>query len=643
MKKFLTLFAAVLMASSAFGQSKWTDLVVNGDMEGEQDPKWSSFWCHDWRVGLGDFDPDSGQAYDDRGQFQGFAEIIEDPLDSNNHCARVIIRSKAEADEAGNPTTDDANNKPDWTEWDSQFFIYGNQTIPEGKEIRMSFRVRGEKAGTMQTQAHYNPGNYNFYQLFGDISYTTEWTKYESDPVTVSSNMTQESAGKFFQSVAFNLSTMRDGNTVYFDDVKLEIRDPKAPEEFSGWFNFLRKGTLSDDQITFSNGTFYNFTGRDGKPGEDGNTHDVKARIVDDPKDGKPALTVTSIAYNAKIENKTEKLDEDGNPILDEQGNPTYDISYTDFYIKENGDSLKKQDGNLGIDDWQTQFFVSIPHKFAQGEKFKIVISARADIPTNIQTQIHRGPGDYLYYQLLGDLNLTEDWQDFVFEDVEIDSNQKGGSTIAFNCNVLKTEVNNYYFRIEEFCINKADVAITDQTLASGSAQLPVPESADKDATVMIDMSAAVEALGITDFIDFINANSMCVKMEEGFSGALQPTTGVFVDLNGYYVESEEAICIAIDEDKTEGNNACFVIYNFGEQIPAGNTVSTKLCFVNEDGWNYMMDVTLVNESAFDPSGIATVKTKTKTDGVIYDLMGRRVAKPVKGIYIMNGKKYIQR
>ena len=243
-----------------------------------------------------------------------------------NRITRFCPIRSTEADEAGNPTTDDANNKPDWTEWDSQFFIYGNQTIPEGKEIRMSFRVRGEKAGTMQTQAHYNPGNYNFYQLFGDISYTTEWTKYESDPVTVSSNMTQESAGKFFQSVAFNLSTMRDGNTVYFDDVKLEIRDPKAPEEFSGWFNFLRKGTLSDDQITFSNGTFYNFTGRDGKPGEDGNTHDVKARIVDDPKDGKPALTVTSIAYNAKIENKTEKLDEDGNPVLDEQGNPTYDI-----------------------------------------------------------------------------------------------------------------------------------------------------------------------------------------------------------------------------------------------------------------------------------------------------------------------------
>jgi hypothetical protein len=250
-------------------------------------------------------------------------------------------------------------------------------------------------------------------------------------------------------------------------------------------------------------------------------------------------------------------------------------------------------------------------------------------------------PGSYKDHGIFGNLSLTEEWQPFEFEQ-EITSAQNGSQTIAFNCNNSK-EPNNYYFRFQEFSINKADVAVTDQTLASGSVQMPVPESADKDATVMIDMSAAIETLGITDLVDFINGNTMCVKTEEGFSGALQPTTGVFVDLNGYYVESEEAICIAIDEDQTEGNNACFVIYNFGEQIPAGNTVSTKLCFVNEDGWNYMMDVTLVNESAFDPSGITDVKTKAKADGIVYDLMGRRVVKPTKGLYIMNGKKFIQR
>ena len=39
MKKFFTLIAGMLIVSSgAFAQTKWTNLVINGDMEGTQDP-----------------------------------------------------------------------------------------------------------------------------------------------------------------------------------------------------------------------------------------------------------------------------------------------------------------------------------------------------------------------------------------------------------------------------------------------------------------------------------------------------------------------------------------------------------------------------------------------------------------------------
>ena len=101
MKKFFTLIAAALLSSGAFAQSEWQNMITNGDMEGEQDPMWSSFWCHDYRQNV-EFAEGSGQQYDENGQFQGFAEIIDDPLEPGNHCARVIARSEAEADEAGN-------------------------------------------------------------------------------------------------------------------------------------------------------------------------------------------------------------------------------------------------------------------------------------------------------------------------------------------------------------------------------------------------------------------------------------------------------------------------------------------------------------------------------------------------------------
>ena len=122
------------------------------------------------------------------------------------------------------------------------------------------------------------------------------------------------------------------------------------------WFNFLRNGTLSEDPV---GGKFTNFTGRFGAIGTDD-----KAVVVDDPLDGKPALTLTTIAYNYQ----EPIVDDDGNPVLDGDGNPTY----IDYYKKEDGTLLS------AIDDWATQFYVTIPHKFKGGEKFRLKFSARA-------------------------------------------------------------------------------------------------------------------------------------------------------------------------------------------------------------------------------------------------------------------------
>lgn len=45
------------------------------------------------------------------------------------------------------------------------------------------------------------------------------------------------------------------------------------------------------------------------------------------------------------------------------------------------------------------------------------------------------------------------------------------------------------------------------------------------------------------------------------------------------------------------------------------------------------------NNQDWDPAGINTVSTPDKADGTVYDLQGRRVAQPAKGLFIQNGKK----
>jgi hypothetical protein len=624
MKKIFTIMAALLLVSTgAFAQKRWTNLVVNGSMEGEQDPTWSSFWCHDWRRGV-EFDPATGQQYDggdtEIGQFQGFAEIVEDPANPNNHCARVIIRTEEQADETGNKIKPDGSSS--LASWDSQFFIYANEVIPSGKLVKMTLKVKGEKAGSFETQAHWAPGDYNHYQLFGNINYTTEWTTVEVE-ATVSTSHTQEENGKFFQSVAFNLSTMTDGNTVYFDDVRLEVKDQEEAHELEGWFNFLRKGTLSDDKI----GDFTNFTGRDGADGRD-----LPARVVNDPLDGQPALNVTGVYYNATMEVKS----------TDEEGNET--ITVEQICIKENGDTIKNNNGSVinGIDDWATQFFVTIPHKFVTNQHYKVVFSARADKPAQIQSQIHRNPGDYLHYEMLGNFDLTEEWQTFEFEDNTISSSQNGGYTIAFNCNVKKDEIVNYYFRFDEFCANSADVKDEERVLASETIKLPVP-AVDKDVNAEVDMTTAVETLSIDNLLAFANDNTMKVKKEEGYTEGLQATTGVFLDENGLYTEEENGIILTLDEDNTVGNKAVFNVANVGVEWAADKTADTKILF-EEEGWCYLYNITFVSEEAYSQYlGVSSMSVDKKNSGVIYDLTGRKVAKAGKGLYIMDGKKFISK
>lgn len=615
MKKFFTLFVAVLLSSGAFAQSDWKDLVVNGNMEGPADPLWSSFWCHDYREGV-EFDSESGQQYDEGGQFQGFAEIVEDPADPSNHCARVIIRSDEQAIEAGNRVEADGK----LASWDCQFFIYATQTIPEGMEVKMTLKVKAEKAGHFETQAHYTPGDYNHYQLFGNLDYGTEWQEIERT-VVVDANHTQNANGKYFQSVAFNLSTMTDGNVIYFDDVKLEVREPEPPHELSEWLNIVRDGVKSKDETTFGNGTFTTFTGRDGVPGID-----QPARIVTDPLGVEPVLSVSSVAATYMRENK------------DEEGNVT---STTPMYVVREGNlnSGVNVGDSVELTNWQSQFFVSHKHVFHTGQKIKFAIDARADHPTDIETQIHRGPGDYLHYQLFGNLSLTEEWQHFEFEQ-DITAEQNGGSTVAFNLNVYKDADNTYYFKNIEFSCNEADASEEERTIASEDVVLPVaPSKEEADAThTSVSLKGAKDALLLDDVIGLISDDNMKLQTADGTLSEefYTPEVGFYLKMDGSANGEAGDFIVEVAEDEENEDAAVFTVYNL-KGYKLSDQVKSRLAF-DQKGWLYVMNLTLCNDDEY--LGISNAETAVK-NGAVYDLSGRKVVNPVKGIYIQNGKKFV--
>lgn len=652
MKKAFTLIAGMLLISSgAFAQTKWTSVITNGDMEGAADPKWSSFWVHDWRTPeqVGEIDPESGQQFDEStqtelsaGQFQGFAEIVADPDNPSNHCARVIIRSKAEADSLGNPTTDTSNNKPDWTEWDSQFFIYALDSIPVGKEVRLTLSIKAEKAGTLQTQAHFNPGNYNHYSLFGDINYGTTWSTVEVS-ATVDNNHTQAANGKGFQSVAFNLSTMQDGNVIYFDDVKLEIKDPKTidPQDEVKWVNFIRKGTLSEDKI----GNFTTFTGRNGATGKD-----EKAELVNDAIDGQPALKVQTVAWNT-YEALKDSL---GNDSLDADLNPVYNK-----YLIVDGDTILSSvsSDNKAFNDWQTQFFVAVNHKFVTNEPFKFKMWARAERvdgqaledPISLDTQIHTSPGAYIHWSFVGSIDgIDENWQEFEFGDDDeprtIPSEGKGGQTVAFNCNKNKDVPVNIYFRFEELDFNEGYVLDNERVLASTDALMYVGTNVDGMGEGKLDLTEAMQILEIDNFDNYIDNTKMKVQAlnedEEVVYNDVDLTAGANINADGYWQESDaNAIILEIDEDNTGNGILAFNTTNNGVTVDEKG-IATKFAF-DKDGWRYLFNVNIVDPDSYEKAqGITEVNVAPKAN-VIFDLMGRQLTKAGKGLYIMNGKKVL--
>ena len=590
MKKLFTLIAGLLLTGSgAFAQVKYTNIVENGDFEGEDL---------------------SNYVVTKQGTDEKFVpELVEDAKIEGNHCIAVTARSKAEAEELG---------IAEFQRYDTQFFV----TVPEeisldGKELRFTMKIRADKAAHAGTQCHNGPGGYLGYNSFGELDFTTEWATWSWEGGTPNADM---------HSLCFDLAAFTEGNVYYFDDIKFEVRDPKEPEPFAGWFNMLRHGTLSEDKI----GNFTNFTGRDGATGKD-----VKARIVEDA-DGMPALTVASIGWNATHITKTAIVDEEGNPVLDEEGNPTYDADTINIYIKENGDTLTVQSGGFGIDNWQTQFFVTGCHQFTPDSKYRLVMWARADKPATIETQVHGAPGSYLYWQAVGNLELTEEWQRFEFDDQNVSSDQRGFQTIAFNCNVLKDEPNNYYFRFEEFAANAADVKEKERILSQENIILPVPEPSNTDGLkAAIDFTNCKNVLEYESFENLLYRNMSIPKDDEEYA-AVDPSAGFFINDKGWLSEEESGIVLEFDEASDEDTQLGVNIYNETGEPIGGKALETKFRFEAEN-WFYVFNVSLISEESY--AGISETKA-VKNAGTVYDLMGRKVSKPGKGLYIQDGRKF---
>lgn len=125
---------------------------------------------------------------------------------------------------------------------------------------------------------------------------------------------------------------------------------------------------------------------------------------------------------------------------------------------------VAKTDGN----EWDSQFFIKASEAVAEGGKFYVSFDYKADAAQGIGTQAHNAPGTYNFWNAIGSVSFTADWQTFSQEiTVSADQGKNGGmQSIAFNANV-KDEANNYYFKnvVVKTLKVKAGVEMSEITL----------------------------------------------------------------------------------------------------------------------------------------------------------------------------------
>ena len=167
--------------------AEWTDLIVNGDMEGNDN---QCFYVTEQGVGgpfPASFTPGIGK---DGGQ-------------------AIKVQT------GDSPAND----------WASQFFIRLPYQLPTGTKFRLSFDHKASVEGGSDTQCHAEPGQYIHYACAGSPTSATEWQTYTYEGTVPS--QCDGSAGdgfdKIFQTIAFNLAKNKVATEFIFDNVKFEV------------------------------------------------------------------------------------------------------------------------------------------------------------------------------------------------------------------------------------------------------------------------------------------------------------------------------------------------------------------------------------------------------------------------------------
>ena len=283
-----------------------------------------------------------------------FAAAKEVPVDgSNTNKARVLEGVGKDGSKGIEVVTAAKESQT----WDNQFWIYEPYALPAGTNIIVEFDYKADLAGTVDTQSHNAPGGYLHWAAIGNTNFTTEWQhfKYEGK---IASECDDNGTARF-RSIAFNLSAIADANKFYFDNISFKVPsgtvDGLEPVYID---DYAEKEYIDPTKLDWSDNILKNGD----LSGDDMSEFVLKNNDVEDPE----TLPVEKTAFGDAFEIDVETA-----------ARPT------------------NEDGSVGGNDYDAQFFVRLPYVLPKGKKFNLEFDLYAEEINTLAIAAHAEPGQW--------------------------------------------------------------------------------------------------------------------------------------------------------------------------------------------------------------------------------------------------------
>lgn len=304
--------------------------------------------------------------------------------------------------------------------WDWEIYYDLDNVLEIGKQYTLTLRIKGS-----------NPGAFSFWPGMKDGSNT-----HYGFPECTSGE------GWIDNTIVFTPTSSIDrlrfcfgklGGDLYFDDVVLKADGSEA--------NLLVNSSFDEDDI--SHWTTVSWMGLSygvEELGESGSTVWFESIITNGDAEGEDV----SCFYATE--------DGKGGPyaaLIGETGTGADGVGRA-FIVKS---------ADNPAEDHSTQFFVKANTVLKEGDICKLSFKYKADKAAGSDSQTHKKPGEYIFYDAGVSVNFTTQWQKFekeftVTEQMVTNEGVQPFQTIAWNLAKFK-EANTYYFDDIEFGIQK--------------------------------------------------------------------------------------------------------------------------------------------------------------------------------------------